>query len=1539
MLMSLYGVLHLSSVQSWITQEICKKLSRELHTKISIGKVNFEFFDKLQFNNLLIEDQSKDSLLYSGRAIVEINDWFFLQNKIIIKNIELTNTSILLKRKDANWNYHFLESYFGSSQNSKKNNTKNNIQFECKHINIENFQFKQTDQWTGENINFELQKADISIHKIDLEKQIVEFKNVDFIQPNFVRLDYQGLKPANYHSTSKIKSENSKNEWTIRAQNIDLKNGVVRNDRATERLPFTNQFDGLHILFHSIDANLKNVQLTEDTLTANIILAAKERSGFEVKKISANYKFTPQQMEFAHLDLVTNKSHIKDYFSMNYHSFNADMNDFINKVSLNGSFKSSEVSSNDIGYFAPELNNWNRLFKFTGVGNGTIDDLYINNLNVQSKQSYITGNINFKHLASLEKLSINFSTNESRTSFAELTEISPSLNNIDNPTLSKLGSISFKGTFNGTLQHFLTNGKFSTNMGKIEANIEMLLPEKSPPTYSGTISTDKFYLNKLLDNNNLGSISLRGKINGTGFSTDDIHNNFTGHISSLFLHQYNYSNIDIDGSFDKNKFEGHLTIDDPNIKANNINGTILLHQKDINIQLLAEVNYSRLKELNFSKSKLDVTGLFNMNFTGNNIDDFLGEARANHLTITTDTKKLQSDFVLLSSVINNNIKTLAIQSPEIAASISGKFKIKELPNAFKVFLSKYYPNYITTPSTSLSNQDFSFTIKSFNIEDYLKLVDPKISGCNDADISGSLNLESNQLTLHAQIPKIGYDNKTFSNVNIDQNGNADTLHTNISIGDIHFFDSAHIPNTTIHIKSNNDNSEINVKTTAIENFNDAELNANLTTLSDGIKVHFYPSSFYINEKKWDIEKDGELVLRKNFINANDIRIAQDSQSILLSSELDELTEKQRLNIQINNLILGDLVPILFKDPEIEGKLTGNASINNPIENPTIQFSGNIDSLKLNNKKIGTVQIKANTSTENKSVTYEAKNIDSTNIFSLSGNYNYSDSVNEIFQGYLDGQIIQLSILEPYLNGIFDDIQGVANSKLKLSVSKDHQYLTGDVNIDSANCVVGFTKCKYLINHQTIHFTNDAIDLNLLQLSDTLNNKVTLNGKINHHLFDDIYFNNLKLESSKISLLNTKKNDNEAFYGNMIGRATLSINGPIQNTQIDIDGEPSILDSSHIFISTSDSKESTSKDYIEFIEFGTLVDNKPATSNNNIVCNLNIKANPSCKVDVILDEETGDIIKGQGDGLIKIKVGTIEPLSIRGTYKLSKGEYNFNFQTFLQKPFTLNSGGTINWNGNPYEANIDIYAEYLAKNVDISSLSNTSGFKQKEDIKIISHLTGILQNPMVKFDLELPERSEVNRDEIIVKRLAQFKTDDNEMNKQVASLILFNTFILGNQNFLTQGNASTLITNTIGGVVSSLLTNLLNRELEKATKGMLSTYIDINPTLDLQKSASQIQANIRAGLKILLSNRLIMLVGGNLDYNNPTYSQQLEKKGLLTPDITIEWMVNRDGTIRIVGFNRSSIDLSLNQRNRSGLQLSYRKDANKISDIFKKQKKK
>ena len=98
---------------------VTNKLSKELHTKISIKHVDFEFFDKLDLKGLYIEDQRKDTLLYAGSASIKITDWFFLKDKVTLHYVELEDAQVNLNRTDTAWNYQFLVDYFSGSKKAK----------------------------------------------------------------------------------------------------------------------------------------------------------------------------------------------------------------------------------------------------------------------------------------------------------------------------------------------------------------------------------------------------------------------------------------------------------------------------------------------------------------------------------------------------------------------------------------------------------------------------------------------------------------------------------------------------------------------------------------------------------------------------------------------------------------------------------------------------------------------------------------------------------------------------------------------------------------------------------------------------------------------------------------------------------------------------------------------------------------------------------------------------------------------------------------------------------------------------------------------------------------------------------------------------------------------------------------------------------------------------------------------------------------------------------------------------------------------------
>ena len=825
----------------------------------------------------------------------------------------------------------------------------------------------------------------------------------------------------------------------------------------------------------------------------------------------------------------------------------------------------------------------------------------------------------------------------------------------------------------------------------------------------------------------------------------------------------------------------------------------------------------------------------------------------------------------------------------------------------------------------------------------------KLKGFNNAVIEGNLKLKENQLNVNANVPEFSYDGKVFNNIRLKSTGTLDTLTARIDVDDILINDSLHLPGSNIIIKSHNDLTAISINTSASKTISGASINAQVQTMVDGVKIHFSPSSFIINDKKWQLEKDGELVLSKAHVSASEVKFLQGNQEIDIATTPSTIGNTSDIVVKLKKINLDDLAPLVLKNPRLEGQLTGTVIIADPFGKPSIIFDTQTSEFRLDGDSIGLVNANGNYDIATGIASFKASSNGKDNTFDINGTYNTKDSVGEQANIGIITPKLDLKILNNFLNGIFSDIKGIANTTdLKVSGNSKHLLLTGTVNIDEGSVRVIYTRCKYSFKNETIIFNPDEIDFGTITINDSLNNTGTVSGKMEHHWFNDIGFDNIKLETNKLLVLNTTKKDNSTFYGKVIGQAKMSLNGSTENMVMNINGEPSLTDSSHIYLLSGNSVESGVVDYIDFIQFGSkMEDYYKGKTSSNIVVNMALTANPACRIDVILDESTGDVIKGEGSGLLKIRVGNKEPLTINGRYDISRGEYTFNFQTFLKKYFTVNTG-SISWFGDPLKAQIDITAEYLASNVDFSNISSTlstgtngSSFNQKGDVRILAHLTETLLKPAIDFAFELPELSPLKSDFFIVKRLQQFKEDKNDLNKQVTSLLLFNTFINNNQGFLTASSGYNVLSSTIGGVVSNAISGFFNKFLQKYIKNT-SLYFNLNSSLgtsaiDLQANVAQLQAAAKSGFIVtLLKGRLIISAGLNVDYNNPYISYNRNNNVLITPDITAEFILTKDGRVRIVGFNRTNYDL-LGERNKTGVNLSYRKNFDKLSELFKPNK--
>ena len=227
------------------------------------------------------------------------------------------------------------------------------------------------------------------------------------------------------------------------------------------------------------------------------------------------------------------------------------------------------------------------------------------------------------------------------------------------------------------------------------------------------------------------------------------------------------------------------------------------------------------------------------------------------------------------------------------------------------------------------------------------------------------------------------------------------------------------------------------------------------------------------------------------------------------------------------------------------------------------------------------------------------------------------------------------------------------------------------------------------------------------------------------------------------------------------------------------------------------------------------------------------ANNYANVYLIIDPLTKDIIKATGHGNLQMEVGTNEDMSMRGRYVIDRGNYNFSFQSFIKKPFVFMQGvdNYILWTGDPYDADINIQAMYEAENIQFSDLVGSSNRMNPRRIPgkiktyrgpvwVVATLRDKLMHPSITFEIQLPPNSEMRNDAGAGLLLSQINGDPSELNKQVAFLLVFNSFgPLNTSGALYSANeaVSGIFVSSISSYISSALSNQFSTYFQRVFK--------------------------------------------------------------------------------------------------------------------------
>jgi len=1543
-----YLLLFIPSVQNKVASFLTSKIATKLGAEVKIENVRFSLFDKLDMQNILIRDQNKDTLLFAHSFKLRISDLVFSSSDPIIKYVGLDGAKIYLNRTTEKWNYQFLVDYLTKDTSQKKSSN-----IDIKKIDITSLQFVQNDKWLGALT--ELKADNLLVNLKSVQDKKINIDQVVINKPYYLIQSFAGLKPL-----IKIKTQNQnhkkpqKNDLELNPSHLEILVSELLVTKGNMWIEYgykkpLNYFDGDHIRMHDINAVIHKVQFKEDTITAMVnALQVKERSGFEIKKLTTAFKLTPKIMEFDSLLLKTNKSVIGSYYAMEYDQLGLDFSNYISKVVMKATLNNASVASDDIAYFAPALKDLNQKINISCHYIGTVDNFSAQDLSAKYNNSFVSGNFSMKGIPDMRNTQIVFKGVNAKTNYPDLTKWIRNLNEMKDFPFEALGDLYFKGEFNGTLYDFITKGTISTKMGLAETQIRLKFPENTEPSYDGLLNTYRFNAGKLFNINSLGLVNFRGKISGSSFKLEKSKTNIEGNIDSIEYNNYVYTNINTNGTLQKGAFNGSFRIKDPNIYFIS-NLEVDFRNKMPKFNAVGDLLSANLQALHISNNKIELTGLLDLNFEGNNIDNFIGHAKFFNGKLKGTESDVNFDSLTLKSSTMNGIKNIKLSSDDIQASIIGKFNIMNLPSSVQYFMQRYLPTYIPAPKNTKSNQNFTFDIKTNYFEPYIRLFNKDVSGFNNLIIAGAINTDKQNIGLTAKIPfasfKYNWADYAIKDGQISGIGNIDSLQLKLEATQFNLTDSFNFIKPVIQISTSKDISLVSIKANSESALEQLALKGYVHTYNDGLSINWLPSYFVLNQKKWDIEDKGMLSIRESNTSASNLRFSQGIQEFLLSNSK---TDKNALQLELKNVVLGDITKVFFAYPRLEAATNGKIQLKNILKDFEMNANLNLDKFAFNNDSIGFTSVNLSYQYSKGVVPFDFNSPNTAYNLSAAGSYNLKDSASPLDANlYLKNS--KFSLVQQYIGNVINNLDGKANGTIHFGGRIENPYLIGSAKLEDASFVVDYTKVKYKIdNGSLIQFTNEGIDFGNMTVSDQLNRKAFFKGKILNQGFKHLDYD-MEMSSAKIELLNTDVINNPSFYGKAVGKATMTIKGPEENIKMSINAD--VNDSSHIYLPNSASKESGKSEFIVFKKYGKTATKSADLPAYNLVVDLEVTANNKTQIDVILDELTGDVIKGVGEGRIKIRAGNIEPLSIRGKYNIESGKYDFNFQSFIKKPFELirEAGNFIEWTGNPNEADIHIDAKYTAERVSLNDLVGAANFSNavkgyRGSVYVIAALRNKLSQPEIKFSLAFPQGNPISSDNEFSQFITRLERDDNEILKQVSFLIVFNSF--APVSFSNSNNNSAYSVTTIGiNTISQLLTKEINKSignLLNRVTGDKSLRFDIGSSvynsgnlLDPTGAGIAINANkvdrTRVNLRLgrsFLNDKIVVNVGGDLDFNVRGTSAIQNSDLQWLPDLNVEFILSKDRKLRAIIFNRNSLDINgsaLGKRNRQGVSISYRKD--------------
>ncbi len=1582
-----YTVIHTRWFQDWAIKKTTTYLSKELNTNVKIDKITFDLFSKLDLEGFYVADLKGDTLLYAESFKVD----YGLTLKTLygqgfaIDGLLLENAKVYLKRKvgEKNSNLQFVLDYLKGEEKPKTDAPQGTpFDLKLKYLSFKKIKFVNDDEVTGNFTSASLDDGSISFEKLDIPNNQILIKAIEIIQPTIVVQEKERFPSSEVEKEEKkeithtdTKKDTSKPKpLIVQLKKFNLTDGSFAYDnfRVSPAKKYADIVDFNHLNIKDLTFQLDDLDLQKDDLKARLKqIAFKETSGFEIISLNVkNIHANSRRLELNDFQLLTPNSNIGDTIILKYISLE-DFDDFANKVLLETNFKDARLALKDLMPFDHGIatnaffqQNADDVFSINGKIMGKINSLKSSSLAINTKGISFKGKFSTKNLTIPDQELLNFNIDRLVTDINTIQLLFPDIE-IPNE-VKKFNKLDFSGYFDGFTYNFLANGLLKTDLGSL--SVKMFLDQtngKDKATYGGDLDLIDFDLGELIGIDTMPRVSLHTNLSdGKGLTDKTASAKINANIPAITLNGYEYKNLSMNGKLDKTTFDGDFGIKDDNIDFS-FKGKVNLKDSIPTFNIKANVKKIALKGLKLIEDDVKIAGLFDIDIKSKDIlkgkfDDLQGSAKINNLNFNYKNAYYWIDSLIVRSEVTPfQYRRMSINSELLDADVEGDFKFDRLENSVRNYVHRNHPNIaarfdVAFHPETLPNDYLDVKLKIKNSKNFAQLIDRQLDTLRNINFTGHFNSVTDSLFFDIGAPDVvKYGDLQFNDIAINAK-----LHEGFGEGFIGIYHTVasgnHLGTVLVPIKFQGDALDMTISADKLtKEISDLNIETDFFIEKDFFQLGLHPSSFNFLSDKWAIDTAKNIRFTSKFLEIPHLLLKNKNREIALSD-----IDKKGISLLVSGFNFQDLNPLINDDRAIlEGDMFVSARVEDIFNVSGISAVVSADTIKWNGRDWGVLRVDANLkdlknpvniytslTNGNEQLTFEGFYVLPNNNYTSNGVVYPGNSL----QASANTSNIPMVWVKTLAGEGVSDVKGTIDAKLKVSGDLSCLELEGQARVRDVSFKIDYLNTTYYIKDEVAKIYDNYIDASGAKIYDELGNSATLYGGLSHQ-----YFNYLRLDlvidsgNNDILAMNTTKELNNLYYGRGIGKIRMRFAGSFNRTFIIIEkavtGKGTTLN-----IPVSYTQEAEAVTFVKFKDKKQVTVRNPnqEVDLDGLGFEMNLQLTEDAEVQIIFDEQAGDIIKGKGVGLIRFDVPISGDFKMLGDYKFSEGKYLFTIRQSLvnvDKPFNIRRGGTLTWtDGDPFAAQMDITADYkglrtapynliadnLQPNEEISA-------KQSTNVDLTMHMTGALLKPDIAFDVRFPTLIG-NLKSYADSRLNLLTQDPAELNRQVFGLLVLGGFLpsgnLQNANFV-----GSTVNNTLSGLFSNQASNYINSWLNDVVKsnGVISSInLDINTQLGVLSSSSVVGFNVNE-VQVkprfnFFDNRL------SIDAGLVGSTTTGDAKTNISGDFAIEYAITSDRHLLVRAYNRNVQEVDGN-RNRTGVGFVWRREFDKLSDLKKKKK--